>query len=437
MTVTTYFRIAQNQFSLIEFLTIYTVDMKKHNITTRKRVELILGQLKIILESLNNENAEYNNKCVDELSKHSGYPNFVDKALISSAIIEVFFDWYEEEKVKTLQDEHRLKELADLSKRIDERIEEMPLKYKISVPLPSGGKMVNFRFNKNISLKSIEETDVTKNLDSLEKLLNPSLKEQKTSNKVRRNYLIVEDRGYIAGFNRERLLNYDAFYLYKIFAAASIVMQSWEHLAIFSNLTLGGAPSAYTYKIEEVENPRKQKIKKHTVEDAALVQKFKFADETKQYVTNELYKLLLEKQKSPIIDDTCERLQKALFWFYELKKVQYNHLKIVYAVTSFDAFFLISDSENMKRAVIANELAESYDREAEIVEIIFKLYNRRNSIIHGSEAIVSTGSAQSKESLNDSKLAYDASQILEELIKKRLIKLLRTKKSELLKQLSS
>lgn len=302
-----------------------------------------------------------------------------------------------------------------VSTKADEILSSIPLEYVFYLRLPKCEKSVsNIRLAYNIEILSADDS-LVKHLygeHSHEKGFR-SLLSDYTSGRQRINkgdlLLKVSGKGYVSDYGMIKLNIIDPLYVWKVIVgvyAGLDIIQRQDKSGYFRLM------SEYTYDVHLAMGTHVRSLSEST-EDNQYISRMEF--DPKVFELSELDKLL--KKTNTAFDYANEVLtnlfseirfaegkpdknvvkqqrmiKNGAYWFYETLKTQQDHVRAIYATTSFDSLLSAKgndDTKESKSELVSVSVSKDSLEGDKIKQAIIELYALRNEIVHGSREISS------------------------------------------------
>ncbi len=360
----------------------------------------------------------------DEFSKYFR-KKIIDSKTIYNIILEVVTNYIFlsstqkiDDSVKTISDIKAFK-VDEIVNNVFNFIKRLPITYLFTFPLNNnidGLIKSSIHLSDDNKLLLVDDNDLkTFKVAITDSLFHPGETEMQKGNVV----IQVKSRGFVSKFGILKLTTEDPLYLFKIIIGIYLgmgildiddkfyrrdsgflagypyrVFDKDKHITTLRESTedanfinsLVFPQHSFSSKIPNMGStvfPTKFDIANKDLKKILNVQKFK-KSKPKGLDSALTKKLMKDKDK---IADHGFQIRNGAYWYYEALKSSQPHAQIVYLVTAFDSLLGIADEKNEKADIVANSIASSAIELEMIKEYITNLYDLRNKIIHGKEAL--------------------------------------------------
>jgi hypothetical protein len=203
------------------------------------------------------------------------------------------------------------------------------------------------------------------------------------------NLLLISTTGYVSNLVDFSLKDWDPTYLFKLLIAGYITLGALEKKSGAG--AAGKLMSSFPFYCYDVTKPGIQQFIKQFDESAEqykLVETYTFTGDAQTIgFAHEAMRNLLLSQKSNHIKRIQKEIKNSLFWLNESLTARLPHLKVVFLVTAYDSFFTKNDKQEHISRVISLLTASDVNDEKRIRDDIRRLYDLRNSVVHGEKVI--------------------------------------------------
>lgn len=336
-----------------------------------------------------------------------------------------YHDW--ENKNKALTDDQK-NEFASL---VHKFLGGVPYKYAFYFKLPDNYPLKPEKLNKDISIIKTDQAFI----DAQEKL-NPASDFDKMihGNKQASNhqllspnksYMLINDRGLvITGKNAFLESSYSPDRIFGIFLAVHLITENLraDKLAR-DNQTTKVYDDSGKYRANFV-SPIKASRAEH-------LEFYKKVETTK--MANKVFVQLITHQKDKHLESARIQLCNSLYWYVEFLNSEETSLQLVFLVSAFDSLFpprqhsvfkkrQVTPTAQEKAPVIAEVASNSQLEIQTYLEIIEKLFDERNKVIHGKVEIHGYRKSAKRQNNDTVELVNDAQRLFERYLKRRIAK---------------
>lgn len=334
-----------------------------------------------------------------------------------------YHDW--ENPDKELTEEQKNEFVSSVHKFLN----SVPYKYHFYFKLPDKYPLNPEKLNKDISIIKCDQAFV----DSQEQV-NPISDFDKTvhGNKQESNhrlltpnqfYLLINDSGLVVtGKNAFLESSYSPDRIFGIFLSVHLITGnlSADKLAR-DNQTAKVYDDSGKYRANFV-SPIKASRAEH-------LEFYKKEDTTK--IANTIFLKLITHQKSKNLEKARIQICNSLYWYIEFLNSEETSLQLVFLVSALDSLFpprqhsifktkQITPTVLEKAPVIAEVASSNQDELHRFLEIVEKLFEERNKVIHGKIEIHGYRKSAKKQNNNSVELVGQARLIYEKYLKKRI-----------------
>lgn len=351
----------------------------------------------------------------------------IDNKVIYNLILEILTDALYSAKTPKIEDSiTKISEVEFLNqdaliKSVLDILKRLPIKYEFIFPLNLNQSHLikdSIDLTDNIKLLLIGDKELTKYKPQklmTDQLFHPGELELKKDSIA----IFIKSVGFVSKFGIPKLLTEDPLYLFKIIIGFYLGMGVIDIDDKFYSRSTGTA-AGYSYKtfdkndfvttlressddasfisslllsqnsfntslpqVGDVIWPNNFEISNTYLKKILNVQKFK-KGKPEGFNPTAIKKLMSNKAK---IADHGFQLRNGAYWLYEAFKSSQPHSQIIYLVTAFDSLCGNADEKSDKAEMIAYSIASSTSELEMIKEYIINLYDLRNKIIHGKEAL--------------------------------------------------
>ncbi len=284
------------------------------------------------------------------------------------------------------------KEVESLAVMAYVYFENFPHNYSFVLPLPRGKTPIGrVTLSSEVTIQSLSQAEVDSYLDSGMKMpiVNPyPLRENSIALVKDQNILQVTTNGFVNNLTDQVLFGLDPFYTYKIIMALYMCFNVLQHMPRFLFRPENNSYSFYCFYTDSA-GLQYTRTFEESADDNKLLMDYRFdISSTSNFnAANSAITRLLKHEENKQVSKVQKELKNSLYWYYEAAQVHLPHLRPVFLVTAFDAFFASKDTQNQIANLIAMSLATDAVNEHTIREDIGQLYNLRNKIVHGEKTI--------------------------------------------------
>lgn len=295
-------------------------------------------------------------------------------------------------------------EKSELTLKILQQINNIPLKYLFTFSMPYSSKGINFAITRNIKIRTLSEDDLGQKeaiekpkpgtlADFMKFQLNPQTKY--TPGQV---VLTVKAVGLIdKGAYRKAVISLpdsDPLFTFKAVMSAMSVLGIVDEASKKPDDRYHNNPGPYQVNIHFEKDFEFFTSFSESKEDNIFVGGLGFSDKAVASNLNVLKSLFWNIDTRRVghtkLRDEQRRLKISLYWYFESIKADRSHNKLIYLTTAIDAILPEVDSKEAKALLVSNILTQSSIRKSEIKDGVIGLYVRRNNIIHGKVPVTVT-----------------------------------------------